>query len=115
MGRTRYSPSTDINTLSKQLEQRILGLGSIKSFYRADDTKAFKAATGRAQFVKDFYLCKCHVSVRLKIPFNQIDDSHTMCEDSDEEGITLLRLSSVDDLDYAMELIQQAYNYNLIK
>ena len=117
--RNTDSQPTDMEVLYKQLEQRILGLGSIKPSYRYTGGIGFRSVvpsgenSGRAQFAS-IYLHKRHVRVCLHIPFAQINDPDKKCEPTNHER-TRFKLSCDYDLDYAIRLIQRALDYNLIK
>lgn len=117
-GKTESQP-TEMEVLYKQLEQRILGLGSIKPSYRYTGGIGFRsvkpsgANLGRAQFAS-IYLHKRHVRVCLHIPFAQVHDPDEKCEPVNHER-TRFKLSCDNDLDYAIQLIQRALDYNLIK
>ena len=105
---------TDMDALFQRLIQRVLGLDGVEAFNReSDGSVGFKAPKlMRTQFLSVYQHLK-HVTLYLKMPFDNITDPHEMCEKKDY-GWTVVKLKSVENLDYVMGLVQQVYDFNLI-
>ncbi len=105
---------TDMDAFFQRLMPRVLGLHGVEAFNReSDGSIGFKAPKlMRTQFLSVCQYLK-HVTMYLKMPFDNITDPHEMCEKKDY-GWTVVKLKSVENLDYVMGLIQQAYDFNLI-
>ena len=112
----KYTPPTltDMDDLFQRLVQRVLGLDGVEAFNReSDGSIGFKAPKlMRTQFLSVYQHLK-HVTLYLKMPFDNITDPHKMCERK-EYGWSPVKLKSVENLDYVMGLVQQAYDFNLI-
>ena len=101
----------DIDNLFQQLEWRVLELGDIQASHRRTGGIGFKASHGRAQFVS-IYQRKHGVALYLRIPLHIIDDPLGLCRHRSGDWRPV-KLTSVERLDDVMELVQQAYDFNM--
>ena len=111
------SNRTDVDTLFHELEKRVLGLDGVQqTSNRKSGRRAYKAPKSMMtrQFVS-IRICKRHLAVYLRIPPDKISDPSDKCMERKPGEWSHANLSSVADLDYFMELVQQAYNHNLVK
>ena len=110
------SNRTDIDTIFHELEKRVLGLDGVQqTSNRKSGRRAYKAPTMMSRQFVSIGICKRHLAVYLRIPPDKISDPSDKCMERKPGEWSHANLSSVADLDYFMELVQQAYNYNLIK
>ncbi len=112
--------ATDLNELYIQLKEHILKLDGAESQPSKNGGISYNAPeVTHRRFVKTHLrVQKRFVSIYLAIPCDYpMGELGEMCDTSERAHgwDRLFRLGSADDLDLAMELIQQAYNYNLIK
>lgn len=109
---------TDINALFRQLESRILSLDGVQldSEWQTISGLAYKAPAMMSRQFVAIRPCKSHVSLNLYIPFDKINDPKGKCYKRDSKEFAYVTgLSSDEDLDYIMGLIEQAYTYNLVR
>ena len=105
-----------MHELFEQLKQRILSLDGVQQTSEAQAYIAYRHPQMSRQFVSVKYRNR-FVLVRLALPFSQRTDPLEMCTRGTPSGRypTFVRLTSPNDLDYVMLLVEQAYNHNLIK
>ena len=107
---------TDINALFRQLESRVLSLdGARQTSNRNDGRRGYKVPGKMSKQFVAMSEKRRHVSLEVYIPFDKINDPKGKCHKRESRPWAYVKLSSVEDLDYIMELIQQAYNHKLIK
>ena len=103
-----------MHELFGQLKQRILSLEGVQQTSDAQAYTAYRHPQMSRQFVSIKYRNR-FILVRLVLPFSHITDPLEMCTRGTPSGRypTFVRLTSPNDFDYIMLLVNQAYNYNL--
>jgi len=101
-----------MNPLFNELRKRIL---NIDSSVREEPQKLYVAYKSFTNFV-DIVPQKNALRLSLNIPFEKIKDVEEKCKDVTDKGRwgngdTELKVSEFNDLDYAISLIIQAFNY----
>jgi len=100
-------------SLFEKLRTKILNIDSIVT---EEPKKTYIAYKSSSNFV-DIIPYQSFITLSLSIPFDEINDEKGMCRDVEGvghwgSGNTEFKLSSLDDIDYAFDLITQAFDYN---
>ena len=90
-----------------KLESMLLEIEGVKEVY----TSRYIAFKNKYSFV-EFKFRKNEINVKLKIPFNLINDSKAIGI-KDKYGEFNFNINSNDEVEYTMELIKQSYDYNI--
>ena len=103
---------SEMRPLFDQLSEQILDIGEDVIRH---PTKLYIGFISSSNFV-DIVPLKESLKLSLKIPIEDINDYKHLCVDVRGKGAwgtgnTELRISSFSDLDYAMEMIKQSYNF----
>jgi uncharacterized protein with ParB-like and HNH nuclease domain/predicted transport protein len=101
-----------MNPLFNELRKRIL---NIDSSVREEPQKLYVAYKSFTNFV-DIVPQKSALRLSLNIPFEKIKDVKEKCKDVTDKGRwgngdTELKICEFDELEYALNLIRQAFNY----
>ena len=107
--------ATDLSELYRELERRVLSLDGVEAGkpwkggyvpYKAPDLM-------KSRFVQ-LRLGKNVVTVGLYIRANELNDPRKICKTprNPQQRRTSFHIRSASELNYAMELIQHAYDYN---
>ena len=101
-----------MSSIFKILDEKILELNeNNKRLVR----KKVIGYTNKKRFV-DLIVKKKLITISLYIPISEINDSRGICRDmtnvgSWANGVTELKIDNIDDVDYAIDLIKESYNY----
>lgn len=101
-----------VKSLFEELRKRIL---NINSMVKEEPKKQYIAYKALTNFV-DVIPYKSSLNLSLSIPFDRIKDPERKCRDVEGigrwgNGDTDFKLTSFDDLNYALNLIEQAFDY----
>lgn len=107
-----YLKGEPTKSLFEKLQIKILNLDSM---VREEPKKQYIAYKSLSNFV-DIVPYKISLVLSLSIPFTEINDPKGKCRDVEGvgrwgTGLTEFKLYSFDDIDYAFDLIKQAFNY----
>lgn len=108
----KYINEEPIKSLFEKIRTKICNLDSIVS---EEPKKLYIAYKSSTNFV-DIIPYKTSLVLSLSIPFDEINDPKEKCRDVEGvgrwgTGLTEFKLYSFDDIDYAFDLIKQAFNY----
>jgi uncharacterized protein with ParB-like and HNH nuclease domain/predicted transport protein len=98
--------------LFEKIRAKILNIDSSVSEEPKKNYIAYKSPSNFLNIVP----YKKFIALSLSIPFDEIKDSEKKCRDiesiwTEGSGLTEFKLSSVEDIDYAFDLIKQAFDY----
>ncbi len=106
--------SSEIYKIYNELDRKII---SLDSGIRKEYKQQYIAYKMESNFV-NIKPSKVELTVGLNIPFEEINDTLGICRDATNVGSfannpVLIKINSLNNVDYIMELMEQALNYQL--